>query len=278
MRAADPANNRVATHGSWLFCLGTIGPALLLVVPVVGFGVSPGALQLLYPLVAFAPVTVAFALSSAGGPREMESWLLRFRPRLALLPWYLAAVVALPATAFLALRLGEVLFLGEPATLPAHGKPWYAILAASCVMIVIPGITEESGWRGYLQPRLAARWGPLLASLTVGVVWGLWHSTDLVMHPDRFTPLTYAPKFAWIVSASLVLGWMVHHSRGGIPVAILGHLGGNLMFLLAPIAPWRGADPRIFWLASAINLVLGMLLFAAAQGRRGTGSRGGKRG
>ena len=34
---------------------------------------------------------------------------------------------------------------------------------------------EELGWRGFLLPRLAARQGPLRASLVVGLLWGLWH-------------------------------------------------------------------------------------------------------
>jgi membrane protease YdiL (CAAX protease family) len=50
------------------------------------------------------------------------------------------------------------------------------ILPTFVAMFVVGGsVQEEFGWRGYALPRLLAVWNPLLASVILGLVWGLWH-------------------------------------------------------------------------------------------------------
>jgi membrane protease YdiL (CAAX protease family) len=50
--------------------------------------------------------------------------------------------------------------------------------------IVAPGLAEEPAWRGFALPRLQARYGPLLASLILGLLHALWHT------PAYFVPAT----------------------------------------------------------------------------------------
>ncbi len=38
------------------------------------------------------------------------------------------------------------------------------------------GLGEEIGWRGFMLPRLLERRSPLVASLLVGLCWGVWHA------------------------------------------------------------------------------------------------------
>ncbi|AEV84461.1 abortive phage infection protein [Actinoplanes sp. SE50] len=58
---------------------------------------------------------------------------------------------------------------GVGFTRPEH--PFLLIAVAQ----LIGACGEEIGWRCLLQPLLRTRFGPLTASVLVGLLWGLWH-------------------------------------------------------------------------------------------------------
>lgn len=53
-------------------------------------------------------------------------------------------------------------------------QPWM-ILPVFLTYFFTGGANEEWGWRGFALDRLQNRWGPLRASILLGVIWGLWH-------------------------------------------------------------------------------------------------------
>ncbi|WP_245979481.1 CPBP family intramembrane glutamic endopeptidase [Streptomyces diacarni] len=74
----------------------------------------------------------------------------------------------------------------------------FALIAAAQLL---GACGEEIGWRCLLQPLLRTRFGPLGASVTVGIVWGVWHVQIFARHP------VYAVSFlVAAVSMSVVLG------------------------------------------------------------------------
>ncbi len=55
-----------------------------------------------------------------------------------------------------------------------NGAPFYAIIVMIPVMLVGGGL-EEAGWRYILQPELEKKYPFPISTLTVSVIWWLWH-------------------------------------------------------------------------------------------------------
>ncbi|WP_323760544.1 CPBP family intramembrane glutamic endopeptidase [Maricaulis sp.] len=106
-------------------------------------------------------------------------------------------------------------------------------------------VSEELGWRGWLQPRLTAL-GFWPMCLVVGVLWGLWHAPIVLMGYNY-------PGLGWTGVAVMTLFttlWTPYHAlareRGGLLAAAGMHgalnavAGVSLLFLSAPQWPWNG--------------------------------------
>src|SRR5215218_6458243 len=116
------------------------------------------------PLVPFGPLIAAVIVALlAGGLRELRALLgqlLRWRVRPI---WYVVALLGpfvLPAvTAALTVATGA------PAPSPEAYADWLGIAVALLSTIIIVGLFEEVGWRGFALPRLQRRFDALWAAL-----------------------------------------------------------------------------------------------------------------
>lgn len=96
---------------------------------------------------------------------------------------------------------------------------------------------EEFGWRGYLQIRLFSE-RPLLAAVTTGVIWGIWHY-PINLRGYNFPEHPILGLLVFPVSTvmlSIIFGWLRLRS-GSIWTACLAHaatnsIGGSLTVLL----------------------------------------------
>lgn len=114
--------------------------------------------------------------------------------------------------------------------------------------VLLPPLGEELGWRGYLQPRLSARFGPVRASLVIGVLWALWHAPTAIGHWETFPPFIVA-----VVAGAVLIGWLWQRSGGSVLACVAAHAGINLGLL-------RASAP-----AMLVSLVLAALLVIVAQ-------------
>jgi membrane protease YdiL (CAAX protease family) len=112
--------------------------------------------------------------------------------------------------------------------------------SASLVLLAIPFLLfdaiangEEIGWRGYVLPRLQAKYSALAASLIVGVIWGFWHLPKFLSHWDT----TAFVLFMIGTTAKAVLyTWLYNNTRGSLLLTILFHASGNAGGVFLPVA------------------------------------------
>nr|WP_275403038.1 CPBP family intramembrane glutamic endopeptidase [Roseibacterium persicicum] len=127
---------------------------------------------------------------------------------------------------------------------------------------------EETGWRGYLLPRLLDRLGPLAASLVLGLAWSLWHLPLWALPGDFHAGLPVSLFLIQSLALSVVYTRLWLASSGSLIVAHLFHAASNTTLGLLPLIPGAGGEGlRALWIAVALLCALAAVL-AARQSRR----------
>jgi len=84
-------------------------------------------------------------------------------------------------------------------------SPIYMIILSLPYMLIGGGM-EEAGWRYILQPELDKKYGFILSSLIVGIIWSIWH-LPLFFIPEVGQYGTHFGLFAiFVVGLSFALG------------------------------------------------------------------------
>ena len=106
-------------------------------------------------------------------------------------------------------------------------------------------ISEELGWRGWLQPRLA-HLGFWPASIIIGVIWGLWH-LPIILMGHNYGDMGWAGVAAMVGFTVMLTPYhALARERGGVIAAAGMHgainavAGFSLMYLANPSWPWNG--------------------------------------
>ena len=184
----------------------TFGYLWLIVVP----------LNLPGPLIALAtagpPISAFLILAlTSGKPGVLRLLRSYVHWRVGVL-WYLVALIGVPVLMFLSFMVVP----GGLADFVAPGwsfLPFYLSQFAFTLFIPPRGpLLEEGGWRGFALPRLQRLHGPLVGTLILGALWGLWHG------PFYFGPLSLTGPDATFVSTGIAF---VEYSIGAIGVAVV---------------------------------------------------------
>jgi membrane protease YdiL (CAAX protease family) len=214
------------------------------------------------PMVPFGPALAAIVVVIVSGGFRALTDLLRGLTHVRVAPrWYLAAV-ALPAGIVGAAFL-TALAQGAPA--PEWDLSSAVQLATTvATTVVVVGLFEELGWRGYLLPLLQRRRRALDAALLVGLAWLPWHLPELISDPSQRPPL----QFALIVMAqSVLLAWLYNNTSGSLPVVMLFHAAFNSVaqFLLAGV---EGSLYQTAWWVMAVLTFVAAVLAVWRAGSR----------
>jgi membrane protease YdiL (CAAX protease family) len=184
--------------------------------------------------------------------------------------WYLFTFLGVPAIYV----VGVLLAPGAAASFTAPPPTFWLLYPVLFLAGMVLGgpLGEESGWRGFALPRLQERWGPLAASVIVGLLWAAWHAPQY-LRPEwaavngGLTPGGVGVFALGLVLFSVIVTWVFNHTRGTVLVAILLHASLNasqaLMSQLFPAAGSNEAGPLIAFGLTALVVVV------ATRGRLG---------
>ncbi len=173
------------------------------------------SVSLLFGLVAlFGPTVGAVVVSWADGS------LVELRDRLTARrsPWSVLVAFGIP---FAVTGAAAVLW-----AIAGNGAPGLGSVGAIEILIFVLVIGEETGWRGFLLPRLRGRMSLPAAGIVTGIVWSLWH-LPIYLQPGQ--GLAAFAVFAWwVIPFALVMAFVVERARFSIVVATVMHGAGNI--------------------------------------------------
>lgn len=173
---------------------------------------------------AVAALIVAAATEGRPGLRRLTGGLLRLRVSAV---WYaVAAAPFLIAVVLVAARAVSGATWPEPADwVHVDGLPDAGVVGTPILLLVLNGVGEELGWRGYAVDRLPG--GPVRTGLVVAGPWALWHLPTFFL-PTGLARVNPAGWLIGLVAGSIVLAWMYRASGGSTAVAVLFHTFFNL--------------------------------------------------
>ncbi len=106
------------------------------------------------------------------------------------------------------------------------GSPWYFLIASfGFLMIINSG--EEIGWRGFALSRLqSVIKNPLVASMVLGAIWGLWH-LPMYLNPEQSSdPLILFLLF--VMGISVIYSVLFNNTRGSLLLAVILHASTDI--------------------------------------------------
>jgi hypothetical protein len=201
-------------------------------------------------LAVICPTLAAVAISyRTGGKRAMLGILARgFDAGKA--GWRLIPVAVVNPVLF-GLALLASRFLGTDVPNPQFTVLDVLVLTA---LFLPAALLEEIGWTSYALDRLQTCYGPLAASLVLGLFWAVWHYPALLQAGRSIDWIAWWSL--WTVSARVVMVWIYNNTGASVFAVTLYHVMSNLCWQLYPVSG-SYFDPRI---SGLITFVLAVVL------------------
>jgi uncharacterized protein len=153
-------------------------------------------------------------------------------------------------------------FAGVELVLNPESVPLPKLIIIFFFFAIVDGpVGEEIGWRGFLLPRLLEKYGVIVASSLLGLIWFVWH-LPLYIATDRFD-ITLGFFFGYLlnnVAFSFLHTWFFVRSGGSALLAIIFHTAGNyFVYLAVTLFPELDQSPLTQPIYHGILLVVAIL-------------------
>jgi membrane protease YdiL (CAAX protease family) len=201
---------------------------------------------------ALAAMIVTQVADGRAGIRELLKGLIRWRVGLV---WYVVAVLGAIGLLLVAQVVTKLLGLTVTIVMPQVVLSPYVIFGVTVNFLA--NTCEEIGWRGFALPRLQKRYNALLATLIVGMLWGLWHF-PLVFLAGAMSEYPFL-WFIMIMANAFIYTWIYNSTKGSILLVALFHGSGNLFGAFIP-----GVSPVACTLMDCVVAIVLIAVFGRA--------------
>jgi len=247
---------------TFLWSWGVLIPCIILVKTGIMPEVSPLFSIVQIPIAFLAIIGPAigtfFSLNSIEGKGAVKNYLKKFLSLNFGLRVWLSIFLISGISTFLSWIIPE--FFGE-AKIPPMLQNIYTFPLFLLLNTFILGGQEEIGWRGYILPYLEKRFGLIVGSLILGIVWAVWHI------PLWFIPGTsqsYMNFFAFLISCigvSYFLSWVREASGNRLLSCLIAHGTINSFVILFPVFVADNDSTQVrFWIFCILKLIIGIII------------------
>jgi len=201
----------------------------------------------------FGPMVAAFLLTGIKSKKEglrslwKSGWNTNFRKI-----WLLPTLLLVPIMGLITLFILQL--LKQPIQWE-YGLSLAMIVPVGLLIWLLGALPEEFGWRGYALGRLQTKCSPLVASLILGIIWGIWH---LPLHFIQGTTQSVIPIWEFLAQTivlSIIYTWLFN-GTGSVFVVILFHAIGNITGAVLPY--WTTSLGR--WISFLLSLIPALLI------------------
>ena len=105
----------------------------------------------------------------------------------------------------------------------------WPVLISSLVIALLSNPWEEVGWRGFALPRLQSRYNALIATLIVGLLWGLWHLPLFWWVENPMSAYPFMPWLISVVAEAVIYTCLYNGSGGSLLIVSLYHIASNTL-------------------------------------------------
>jgi membrane protease YdiL (CAAX protease family) len=182
--------------------------------------------------------------------------------------WWLIVLFGI----LIALNVVATFILG-PSILTEFFKNFGLILPTYLIAliagVILGPLGEEPGWRGFALPRLQARYGPIVGSLILGVLWALWHAPGYL---GGWMESAVPALLVYCIGFSILATWVYNNTRGSILLMILLHSSSNAAISVgARVLPTNlsaGMHAFVFsgWIPAIVGGIVAILILIFTKG------------
>lgn len=168
------------------------------------------------------PALSAIALTyTTDGQNGLRAILTKLKPQSK----YLHIYLLMPCIMVLGFAL-ILTYLSPSFSLIQLATPHFvfSFLSLLLTQIIIVGIGEELGWRGYLLAKALRRFTAKTATIIVFAVWSFWHIPKLLMMSEA---TMIAALLIGLLAFSIGFTWLYQKQYGNLTLIILMHSAFN---------------------------------------------------